>query len=119
LLQILDLFIKGLSVRLMDHAMTIELSQAAKERLIEVGFEPALGARPLRRAVQREIEDALSEKILEGELAAGDHVEVDFVDGEFTFRHGPREEDRAAIGAGVGGALTAGPATADHLASGN
>src|SRR6187200_379547 len=53
LLQIVDLFIKRLSERMLDRDMTIELTQSAKERLIEVGFDPALGARPLRRAVQR------------------------------------------------------------------
>jgi len=70
--------------------MTIELSEAAKEKLIEIGFDPALGARPLRRAVQREVEDKLSEKILHGELASATHVAVDFVDGEFLFTAKPR-----------------------------
>ncbi len=60
LLQIVDLFIKRLSERMLDRDMTVELTLAAKERLIEVGFDPALGARPLRRAVQHEIEDRLS-----------------------------------------------------------
>ena len=57
--------------------MTIELTRAAKEQLIEIGFDPALGARPLRRAMQHEVEDRLSEKILHGELNSGDHVHVD------------------------------------------
>jgi ATP-dependent Clp protease ATP-binding subunit ClpC len=85
LLQIVDLFIKALSYRLEDRDMTIEVSLAAKERLIEIGFDPALGARPLRRAVQREVEDKLSEKILHGELVSASHVSVDFVDGAFVF----------------------------------
>jgi ATP-dependent Clp protease ATP-binding subunit ClpC len=85
LLQIVDLFIKRLSERMMDRDLTIELALPAKERLIKLGFDPALGARPLRRAVQHEIEDRLSEKILHGELNAGDHVHVDFVDDEFVF----------------------------------
>jgi ATP-dependent Clp protease ATP-binding subunit ClpC len=73
--------------------MTIEVSDAAKVRLIELGWEPTLGARPLRRAVQHEIEDRLSEKILHGELNAGDHVRVDFdpalpEDEQFTFETG-------------------------------
>ncbi len=63
LVQIVDLFAKRLGERLLDRDMTIELSQAAKERLIEIGFDPALGARPLRRAMQHEVEDRLSEKI--------------------------------------------------------
>ncbi|MFT4123107.1 MAG: AAA family ATPase, partial [Microbacteriaceae bacterium] len=90
LLQIVDLFIKRLGDRMMDRDLTIELSAAAKEQLIKVGFDPTLGARPLRRAVQHEVEDRLSEKILHGELEAGDHVAVDFAvgedgAGEFTF----------------------------------
>ena len=60
LVQIVDLFTKRLGERLLDRDMTIELSQAAKERLIEIGFDPALGARPLRRAMQHEVEDRLS-----------------------------------------------------------
>src|SRR5690606_29923059 len=97
LVQIVVLFTKRLSERLLDRDMTIELSQTAKERLIDIGFDPALGARPLRRAMQREIEDRLSEKILHGELNSGDHVKVDSVDGEFSFEHGPRGE-RVAVG---------------------
>jgi ATP-dependent Clp protease ATP-binding subunit ClpC len=108
LLQIVDLFVGRLSDRLLDRDLTIELTTAAKERLIEVGFDPALGARPLRRAVQHEVEDRLSEKILHGELNAGDHVSVDFVGGEFVFATEARREPVGAISAGpVGtGAVT-------------
>jgi ATP-dependent Clp protease ATP-binding subunit ClpC len=91
LVQIVDLFVKKLSRRLEDRAMTIHLSQAAKDRLIEIGFDPALGARPLRRAVQREIEDKLSEKILHGELHDTEHVDVDFINNEFIFTNRVRE----------------------------
>ncbi len=83
LLQIVDLFIKRLKERLMDRDLTIELTLSAKEQLIKIGFDPSLGARPLRRAVQHEVEDRLSEKILHGELNAGDHVHVDFLENEF------------------------------------
>ncbi|MGN6426647.1 MAG: AAA family ATPase, partial [Leifsonia sp.] len=116
LLQIVDLFIKRLSDRLLDRDMTIELTVPAKERLIEVGFDPTLGARPLRRAVQHEIEDRLSEKILHGELNAGDHVHVDFADGEFVFTTSARAE---SIGAGVNAtaAIGTGPATPDLAAN--
>ena len=85
LLQIVDLFVKQLKDRLLDRDMHIEISQAARERLAEIGYDPTLGARPLRRAMQREIEDRLSEKILGAELLAGDLVKVDLVDGQFTF----------------------------------
>ncbi|MEN9966861.1 MAG: hypothetical protein RL036_94 [Actinomycetota bacterium] len=87
LVQIVDLFIKRLAVRLEDRDMTIEVSQAAKDRLIEIGFDPTLGARPLRRAVQREVEDKLSEQILHGQLLNASHVKVDFVNGEFVFEN--------------------------------
>ncbi len=107
LVQIVDLFTKRLGDRLLDRDMTIELSQSAKERLIEIGFDPALGARPLRRAMQREVEDRLSEKILHGELNAGDHVKVDVEGGEFVFENGPRG-DKVAIGA-VAGEIAATP----------
>jgi len=93
LLQVVGLFIKRLSERLLDRDMTIEITDGAKSRLIELGWDPTLGARPLRRAVQHEVEDALSEKILHGELNAGDHVHVDYVApadglGEFVFTTG-------------------------------
>ena len=99
--QIVDLFIKRLSERLLDRDMTIDITEAAKTRLIEIGWEPTLGARPLRRAVQHEVEDKLSEEILHGRLDAGDHVHVDFVDGEFVFTTGrqPGRELPAAVGA--------------------
>ena len=89
-------------------ALSIELSQAAKERLIEVGFDPALGARPLRRAMQREIEDRLSESMLSGQLESGHHIKVDFVDGEFTFDNQPRGE-RISVGVNTGGEISATP----------
>jgi ATP-dependent Clp protease ATP-binding subunit ClpC len=89
LVQIVDLFIKKLAIRLEDRDMTIEISQEAKDRLIEIGFDPALGARPLRRAVQREVEDKLSEKILHGDLSSATHVAVDYVGGEFVFTSRP------------------------------
>jgi len=85
LLQVVDLFIKRLRDRLYERDMSIELSDAAKERLAQIGFDPSLGARPLRRAVQHEVEDPMSERILYGEFTAGDHIRVDVVDGEFTF----------------------------------
>ncbi|MBF4463184.1 MULTISPECIES: ATP-dependent Clp protease ATP-binding subunit [unclassified Rathayibacter] len=114
LLQIVDLFITRLGDRLLDRDMTVELTQSAKERLIEVGFDPALGARPLRRAIQREIEDQLSERILHGELGAGDHIHVDFVGGAFVFTTTPR---LISISAGAtAGAATTGPATPDLMA---
>ena len=91
---IVDLMIAKLDKRLRDKDMDIEITPAAKKLLSEKGYDPVLGARPLRRAIQRDIEDALSEKILFGELKAGQMVIVDAEGegllGEFTFRGVPR-----------------------------
>ena len=108
LVQIVDLFTKRLGERLLDRDMTIQLSQSAKERLIEIGFDPTLGARPLRRAMQHEIEDRLSERILHGELNSGDHITVDAVGGEFVFENGPRGE-KVAVGAIAAGEIAVTP----------
>jgi ATP-dependent Clp protease ATP-binding subunit ClpC len=85
LLQIVDLFIAKLGRRLEEREMTIEVTADAKQHLIKIGFDPALGARPLRRAVQREIEDKLSEQIMRGELTNSAHIVVDVAEGEFVF----------------------------------
>ncbi len=85
LAQIVDLFIAKLGTRLEERDLTIEVTEAAKQHLIKIGYDPALGARPLRRAVQREIEDRLSEKIMRGELSNSSHIVVDVADGEFVF----------------------------------
>jgi ATP-dependent Clp protease ATP-binding subunit ClpC len=77
IVQIVDLMIAKVDVRMKDRDMGIELTPAAKVALAVKGYDPVLGARPLRRAIQREIEDALSEKILYGELKAGQIVLVD------------------------------------------
>ena len=113
--QIVGLFTKRLSERLLDRDMTVELTDAAKDKLIEIGFDPTLGARPLRRAMQREVEDQLSERILHGELNPGDHVKVDVEDGKFAFEHGPRGEK---VAVGVGAATPAIEATPDIVAGG-
>ncbi|NQW31794.1 MAG: ATP-dependent Clp protease ATP-binding subunit [Actinomycetales bacterium] len=95
IIEIVDLMIAGLEKRLMDMDMAIELTTAAKDLLAERGYDPQLGARPLRRTIQRELEDPLSEKMLFGELLPGSIVVVD-VEGEgdsleFTFASTPRE----------------------------
>jgi ATP-dependent Clp protease ATP-binding subunit ClpC len=89
IIQIVDLMIASLDERLKVKDMGIELTQAAKDLLAERGYDPLLGARPLRRTIQREIEDALSERILFSELKSGEIIVVD-VEGEgaeakFTF----------------------------------
>ncbi|MDR3034612.1 MAG: AAA family ATPase, partial [Kitasatospora sp.] len=90
IIEIVDLMIARVDQRMKDRDMGIELSPEAKSLLAKRGYDPILGARPLRRTIQREIEDHLSEKILFGELRAG-HIVVVGVEGEgkeakFTFR---------------------------------
>jgi ATP-dependent Clp protease ATP-binding subunit ClpC len=75
--EIVDLMVGKVDERLRDRDMGIEIRPAAKKLLSEKGYDPVLGARPLRRTIQREIEDHLSEKILFGELKAGQIVIVD------------------------------------------
>jgi ATP-dependent Clp protease ATP-binding subunit ClpC len=75
--EIVDLMIAKVDDRLRDRDMAIELALPAKKLLSERGYDPVLGARPLRRTIQREIEDMLSEKILFGELRPGTVVTVD------------------------------------------
>ncbi|HIT76453.1 MAG TPA: AAA family ATPase, partial [Candidatus Avipropionibacterium avicola] len=75
--QIVDLVVTELEERLADKNMGIELTPAAKALAAKRGFDPVLGARPLRRAVQRDVEDVLAEKILFGELKPGQIVLVD------------------------------------------
>ena len=90
IIQIVDLMIANLDERLRAKDMGIELTSAAKILLAKRGYDPVLGARPLRRTIQRELEDALSEKMLFGELKAGEIVLVDVsddtADATFTFK---------------------------------
>ena len=74
--RIVDLMIAKLARRMEAQDMRLQLTDEARELLADVGFDPVLGARPLRRAIQREIEDALSERILFGELQPGQVVTV-------------------------------------------
>jgi ATP-dependent Clp protease ATP-binding subunit ClpC len=72
-----DLMLKRLTGQLEGQGLGIEVTQAAKEELATIGYDPQLGARPLRRAIQRQIEDILSEKILYKTFSAGEIIVVD------------------------------------------
>jgi ATP-dependent Clp protease ATP-binding subunit ClpC len=78
--QMVDLMIKRLATQLESQGLGIELTQTAKEHLADKGYDPTLGARPLRRAIQRLVEDVLSEKILYKQFAAGEIIVVDCED---------------------------------------
>ena len=82
IVQVVGLMVKDVQARLMDRGITFELSQDAALWLAREGFDPEFGARPLRRAVQRYLENTLSKRVLSGELQEGDHVVVDAGDGE-------------------------------------
>ena len=74
---IVDLLLKNVEKLLAERQITIELKPAAKELMLEEGFDPAYGARPLRRTIQRLVQDPLALRILEGAILPGDHVTVD------------------------------------------
>lgn len=83
--QIVGLMISRVRKSLKEHEVDIELTDAAKEVLAKEGYDPSFGARPLRRAIQRLIEDQLSEELLKGTFQKGDVVLIDAKDGELTF----------------------------------
>jgi ATP-dependent Clp protease ATP-binding subunit ClpC len=83
--QIVDLLMKRVTEQLKAKDLEIELTDAAKSVLAEKGFDPSLGARPLRRTIQRLVEDPLSEKLLWKEFRAGQTIIVDARDGEIVF----------------------------------
>jgi ATP-dependent Clp protease ATP-binding subunit ClpC len=94
IVAIVDLMAAHLDERLAERDMSIEFTRTAKDLLAERGYDPVMGARPLRRTIQREIEDPLSEKILFGDLDPGSIVVVDVKgegeDAEFTFTAEPK-----------------------------
>jgi ATP-dependent Clp protease ATP-binding subunit ClpC len=111
--RIVDLMIKRVTKQLESQGIGLELTEAAKVQLADKGYDPQLGARPLRRAIQRLVEDPLSERLLWKEFHAGQNVVVDAEDdpesGErvitFTATEGfqpPPVEEPAAAGAGDG-----------------
>jgi len=83
--RIVEIMYKNLDQRLLERDIKLVISDKAKDRIIEIGYDAEYGARPLRRAIQRNIENSLSEKILTGEIKNGDTVNVDFDGNEFTF----------------------------------
>src|SRR5438034_741842 len=94
---IVDLMMKRLREQLKAKDVEIELTDAAKTLLAEKGYDPALGARPLRRTLQRLVEDPLSEKLLWKEFKAGETVIVDAHDGDVAFEHAPATPDTPPV----------------------
>jgi len=86
LVKIIDLRLEDLRRLLADRKISIELSDAAKDLLFSEGFDPNFGARPLKRAIQKLVQDPLALKILDGEVLHGDHVVVDAKNGKIQFQ---------------------------------
>ncbi|HUB69460.1 MAG TPA: ATP-dependent Clp protease ATP-binding subunit [Acidimicrobiales bacterium] len=84
--EIVDLYMRRVREQLESQGLSVELTRSAKYLVVEKGYDSAMGARPLRRALQRFVEDPLSEKILWKEFRAGDTIIVDAENGEVTFR---------------------------------
>jgi ATP-dependent Clp protease ATP-binding subunit ClpB len=98
--EIVQLQLERLRERLAERGLLLELSDAATQLIADAGWDPAYGARPLKRAIQRMLENPLALRLLEGDFAEGDLIEVDASDGELVFRRvagpEPAEPDEAA-----------------------
>ena len=92
--KIVDLMLGSVAKRLSERDMHLTVTDKARDFLAKEGFDPTYGARPLRRAIQRMVEDSLSEEILAGKLKLGDSVLVDEADGKLHFERldAPRAE---------------------------
>jgi ATP-dependent Clp protease ATP-binding subunit ClpB len=94
--EIVELQLARLRARLAERGLSLELTDAAMEHLAEAGWDPTYGARPLKRAIQRQVENPLALRLLEGDFAEGDTVRVDAKDGELVFEKAPTAEPAAA-----------------------
>jgi hypothetical protein len=94
--EIVELQLRRLEARLAERGLRLELSDEARVVLAEAGWDPTYGARPLKRAIQRLLENPLALRLLEGEFTEGDTVRVDVKDGELTFLKAAAAEPAAA-----------------------
>jgi ATP-dependent Clp protease ATP-binding subunit ClpC len=93
--QIVDLMLARVTAQLRGQDMSLEVSDAVRELLAKEGFDRALGARPLRRAIQKLVEDPLAEQVLHGDFREGDSIMADLEDGRIVFR---KVESLAEVG---------------------
>jgi ATP-dependent Clp protease ATP-binding subunit ClpC len=93
LITIVELEMQKVIERLRGKGIEISLDQSAKEFLIEEGYDPAYGARPMRRAVERHLEDPLAEHLLRGDIQDGDTVKVTYVEDEKRLKFTADEND--------------------------
>jgi ATP-dependent Clp protease ATP-binding subunit ClpB len=83
--EIVDLQLERLRSRLAERNITLDLTDAAKDALGDAGWDPAYGARPLKRAIQRLVENPLALRLLDGDFADGDSIRVDAQNGDLVF----------------------------------
>ncbi|MBS0376217.1 MAG: ATP-dependent chaperone ClpB [Proteobacteria bacterium] len=88
--RIVDIQVQYLKRRLAERELDLELDDSARDRLGEAGFDPVYGARPLKRAIQQQLENPLAQRILRGEFAAGDAIRVSAAEGVLSFAKGRR-----------------------------
>ena len=86
LTEIVTLMANQLITRLKEQEIFLELTDAAKEKIAKEGFDPEYGARPIRRAIQRHVEDYLSEELLKGNIQKGQHIVLDVVNDELAVK---------------------------------
>jgi ATP-dependent Clp protease ATP-binding subunit ClpA len=96
--SIVDVQLRNFEKRLAEREMRLEITEAAKDFLANVGYDPTYGARPLKRAIQRYLENGLAEDILAGRFTAGDTIVVDAGEGKLVFgRPGETGGDEASV----------------------
>merc|ERR1712224_856343 len=89
--QISDIMLKDVIDRALEKEIKLEITERFKDRLVEEGFSPSFGARPLRRAIIRLVEDSIAERILAGDVKEGDYIILDVnVDGNITLLNGEK-----------------------------
>ena len=93
--QIVDLMLKDLFKRLAERDLSVEVTDEVKDHLAKNGYSEAYGARPLRRLIQRKIEDNLAEEILSGKYAPGDTIRITLIDDKITFEKAPKKRAKA------------------------
>ncbi len=103
IVQIVDLELAKVATRLIEHEMTLEASETGRMLLAELGYDPEMGARPLRRVIQNQVEDQLSDALLAGRFKQGDEIIIEAQDDEVVLRAKraePKDETQEAIPAG-------------------
>ena len=95
--KIIDIMLEDTRKQLREKNMNFEITNAAREYLIEEGYDEKYGARPLRRTIQRKIEDPLANEILKGIFKDGSNILVDFKDGKIIFKNKPKRKKKKNV----------------------